>query len=111
MVLIVSFSSAYYVLGTEFDDQIVDLHTKLDGLYFTITIMATVGFGDISASGQMARAVVTGHMIVNFGLVAVGLRVVSWALKERQGPSLQQRLDQRPRARRAAAAAKTAPPG
>ncbi len=96
-MLVVSFSSAYYVLGSEFDDQIVDLQTKLDALYFTITIMATVGFGDITASGQMARALVTGQMVVELRDSRRGVRLVSWALRERAGSTLRQRLDQRPR--------------
>jgi hypothetical protein len=48
-----------------------------------VTILATVGFGDITADGQWARAIVTGQMVVNFAVLAVALRVVSWALKER----------------------------
>ena len=48
-----------------------------------MTILATVGFGDVTATGQAARAVVTAQMIVNFAVLAVALRVVSWALKER----------------------------
>src|SRR4051812_43200225 len=36
-LLIVSFSSVYYVLATDHDGQISGLHTKIDGLYFTVT--------------------------------------------------------------------------
>jgi Ion channel len=81
--LVVAFSSAYFVLATNYDAEIHGLETKLDGIYFTVTILATVGFGDITADGQWARAIVTGQMVVNFAVLAVALRVVSWALKER----------------------------
>lgn len=81
--LVISFSSAYYVLGTNYDHEIAGVETKLDAIYFTVTILATVGFGDITANGQWARGIVTGQMIVNFAVLAVALRVVSWALKER----------------------------
>ena len=93
VLLVVSFSSAYYVLATSYEDQINDLETKLDAVYFTVTIISTVGFGDISASGQTARGIVTMQMIVNFALLGVALRVVSWALKERQGSSIERRLE------------------
>jgi voltage-gated potassium channel len=93
VLLVVSFSSAYYVLGTGYQHQINDLETKLDAVYFTVTIISTVGFGDISASGQTARGIVTLQMIVNFALLGVALRVVSWALKERQGSSIERRLE------------------
>ena len=33
--------------------------TRTDALYFTITIFATVGFGDISATSQSARLLVS----------------------------------------------------
>lgn len=83
--LVVAFSAAYFVLAANFDSQITGLETKLDAIYFTITILATVGFGDISATGQTARGIVSGQMVVNFAVLAVALRVITWALKER-GP-------------------------
>lgn len=93
--LVVAFSSAYFVLATNYDDEISGLHTKLDAIYFTTTIIATVGFGDISATGQAARAVTTGQMVVNFAVLAVALRVISWALKERGPQALARRPSRR----------------
>jgi hypothetical protein len=90
--LVIAFSSAYFVLAANYDDQINGLHTKLDGIYFTITILATVGFGDISATGQTARAIVSGQMVVNFAVLAVSLRVITWALKERGPQAFGRRL-------------------
>src|SRR4051794_30401964 len=37
--LVISFSSAYFVLAANYDNQIKGLDTKLDGVYFTITIL------------------------------------------------------------------------
>jgi voltage-gated potassium channel len=85
VLLVIAFSSAYFVLATSYDNQIEGVETKLDAIYFTVTILATVGFGDITATGQAGRGIVTGQMVVNFAVLAVALRVVSWALKER-GP-------------------------
>ena len=89
--LVVAFSSAYYVLGTGYEHQIQGIETKLDAVYFTMTTLATVGFGDITPTGQVGRAFVTGQMVVNFAVLAVALRVVSWALKERGGEAIARR--------------------
>ncbi len=98
VMLVVSFSAAYYVLAESYDDQMSGIETKIDALYFTVTVMATVGFGDITATGQGARALVTGQMVVNFAILAVALRLVSWALREREGgAAARRRLSQPPR--------------
>ena len=94
--LVVAFSSAYFVLAANYDNQIAGLETKLDAIYFTITILATVGFGDISATGQTARGIVSGQMVVNFAVLAVSLRVVTWALKERGPQAFARRVPQPP---------------
>jgi Ion channel len=95
VLLVIAFSSAYFVLATSYDNEISGLDTKLDGIYFTVTILATVGFGDITATGQAGRAIVTGQMVVNFAVLAVALRVVSWALKERAPEALARRASSR----------------
>jgi hypothetical protein len=92
--LVISFSTAYYVLATGYDHEIQGLETKLDAIYYTITILATVGFGDITADGQWARGVVVCQMIINLVVLAVALRVVSWALKERGTEALVRRTSQ-----------------
>ena len=94
--LVISFSSAYFVLAANYDNQIKGLDTKLDGIYFTITILATVGFGDISATGQTARGIVSVQMVVNFAVLAVSLRVITWALKERGPQAFARRMPQTP---------------
>ncbi|PFG19483.1 potassium channel family protein [Serinibacter salmoneus] len=45
-----------------------------DALYFSMTIVTTTGFGDITAVGQMARGVVTVQMALTLGFVAVLVR-------------------------------------
>jgi voltage-gated potassium channel len=72
------------MLGTHEPMQVAGIATKIDALYFTVTIVSTVGFGDITATGQGARALVTAHMIVNLVLLTVAIRLLSWALKQRR---------------------------
>jgi voltage-gated potassium channel len=45
--------------------------SRTDALYFTITVFATVGFGDIAPRSDLARILTMLQMIMD--LVAVGL--------------------------------------
>jgi hypothetical protein len=50
---------------------------RVSAFYFTVTIFATVGFGDISARSDVARVVVTIQMLLDITFVAVVVRVFS----------------------------------
>lgn len=78
VVFVVLFAFAYRSLEAQQPGQIPGLQTPLDGLYFTVTVLTTVGFGDITPVGQAARALATVQMVVN--LVFIGL-VVQAAVK------------------------------
>ncbi len=69
-LVLVAFALVYYLIASDAPDQFVSLDTRLDALYFSMTTMATVGYGDVSAAGQTARAVVTFQLA--FNLVFVG---------------------------------------
>ena len=60
--------------------QFADLHTRTDALYFSVSMLATVGFGDVHPTGQLARAAVTLQIIFNLVLLgaAVALIVGFW---------------------------------
>jgi hypothetical protein len=83
-LLVVSFSAVYYILGIDTEGQMHGIETKIDALYFTVTVLATVGFGDITAVGQGARLLVTFQMGINVVLVAFAARLLSWALTQRK---------------------------
>lgn len=65
------FATSYYLMGDAEPSAFSEPLTRLDALYFTVTTFATVGFGDITAVSESARAIATGQMVV--GLVLVGL--------------------------------------
>jgi voltage-gated potassium channel len=69
VLLVVFFSLAFYLLELASPGQIADLHTRTDALYFTLSTMATVGYGDVHAEGQAARALVTA--VIAFDVVVV----------------------------------------
>ncbi|TVY99112.1 hypothetical protein EAS64_41860 [Trebonia kvetii] len=54
--------------------------THTDGLYFTVTVLSTVGFGDITAKIQAARLVVTGQMIADLVIFALAVKVIVGAV-------------------------------
>jgi len=54
--------------------------TRTNALYFTVTVFATVGFGDITANAEAARLLVTGQMILDLIIIGVGARVIVGAI-------------------------------
>jgi len=48
---------------------------RITAMYFVITVVATVGFGDITARSDPARLVVTVQMLLNLTLIVVIARV------------------------------------
>ena len=69
VLLVMSFSLAFFLLDLLEPDQIADLDTRTDALYFTLSTMATVGYGDIHAEGQWARGMVC--VLIVFNVVVV----------------------------------------
>ena len=55
--------------------------TRTDSLYFTVTVFATVGFGDITATSQTARLIVTVQMILDLIVLGLGIRVFLGAVQ------------------------------
>jgi voltage-gated potassium channel len=77
------FAAGYAALAQATDDQFVDMETKVDSLYFTITTLATVGFGDVHATGQLARLLVTAHIIFNLVFVGALVSLISTRVRAR----------------------------
>jgi voltage-gated potassium channel len=65
------FATAYFLMARAEPANFSDPLTRLDAAYFTVTVFATVGFGDIVAVSSSARAIVTVQMIGD--LIIVGL--------------------------------------
>ena len=57
-----------------------DALTRLDALYFTTTVFATVGFGDITPVSQTARLLVTIQMVLNLIILGAGIRLLTVAV-------------------------------
>lgn len=87
-LLICVFASTYVVLSDGEPDSFSEPLTRLDALYFTVTVFATVGFGDITAVSQAARTIVIVQMVGGIVLVGLVVRVLLRAVQtglERHG--------------------------
>lgn len=81
-LFIVLFASSYFLMEqanpTSFSAESL---SRSDALYFTITVLSTVGFGDITASTESARLVVSMQMILDLVLLGLGIRVIARAVQ------------------------------
>lgn len=77
VAVVVCFAFGFYVLSLRDPSQVVGLSTRLDALYFTMTTLTTVGYGDIHAAGQAARAMVVAQMLFNAVFVAAAAGLLS----------------------------------
>ena len=74
------FASTYLVLAALSARSFSQPLNHTDALYFTVTVFATVGFGDITATTAVARLVVTGQMIIDLIILGLGARVILGAV-------------------------------
>ncbi|WP_200958144.1 potassium channel family protein [Nocardioides sp. Soil805] len=86
---LVLYSTAYAVLAQ--DDAAsfsTSSLTRTDTMYFTITVFATVGFGDITATSQAARVLVMTQMLLDLVFLGLGVRLLVGVVnlgRKRQG--------------------------
>jgi voltage-gated potassium channel len=78
------FAGTYFVMGGISEANFSEPLTRTDALYFTVTVFATVGFGDIVATTESARVVVMGQMIAGIVTIGLGARVIVDAVKRGQ---------------------------
>jgi voltage-gated potassium channel len=75
------FAATYVVLAAISAANFGEHLSHTDGLYFTVTVFSTVGFGDITAKTQTARLVVTGQMITDLIVLGIAIKVTVSAVK------------------------------
>lgn len=77
------FALADYGLATAYPGEFEGLETRTDALYFALTTLATVGFGDIHAQGQYARALLLAQMAFNLVVIASAVSLITARLRAR----------------------------
>jgi voltage-gated potassium channel len=80
-MLIVVFAATYCTVDAQQPGAFSEALSRTDGLYFTLTVFATVGFGDITPVTQLARVLVTIQMVVGLLTVGVIAKVVFGAVQ------------------------------
>jgi hypothetical protein len=74
-VFVVLFAYVYLSLEAATPGSVPGVVTHLDAVYFVVTMLATVGFGDITPASQVARAVATFQMLFNLVLLGAVVRL------------------------------------
>jgi voltage-gated potassium channel len=83
-LFLVLFAGTYFVMGGISEANFSEPLTRTDALYFTVTVFATVGFGDIVATTEGARVVVMGQMVAGIVIIGLGARIIVDAVKRGQ---------------------------
>jgi voltage-gated potassium channel len=76
-LVVVVFAFGFYQLEQARPGELADLDTRTDALYFTVSTMATIGYGDVHAVGQVARVIVLIQMAFNIVFVGALASIVS----------------------------------
>jgi voltage-gated potassium channel len=83
LIVVPLFSLGYYAIEQGDASQFADLATKTDALYFSLSTLATVGFGDVHATGQLARALVSVQIVFDVVFVAAVVSLLTTQLRAR----------------------------
>ena len=83
VVVVPMFALGFFALNDADPDQFASLDTKTDALYFALSTLATVGFGDVHAQGQLARALVTLQIAFNLVVVATAVTLLTAQIRAR----------------------------
>lgn len=75
-LLLLPFASVYVLLDQTDSSSFSEPLTRIDGLYFAVTVFSTVGFGDIVPVSETARVLVTVQIVVDLLLVGVITKVL-----------------------------------
>lgn len=66
-----------YIVAIHRPGEFVDLATRLDALYFSISTLATIGFGDVHAEGQLARGILCVQMVFDAAVLATAASILA----------------------------------
>ncbi len=80
-LFLLMFAASYYLLEHHDAESFSEPLSRLDALYFSVTVFATVGFGDIVARTETARTVVTVQMIGDLIVIGFGFRLLVGAVQ------------------------------
>ncbi|MFC8193875.1 ion channel [Streptomyces sp. NPDC057298] len=80
------FAGTYVVMAKMSEGSFGVPLSHTEGLYFAVTVFATVGFGDLTAKSEAARLVVTGQMIADLVILGLAIKVTAGAVSRSRRP-------------------------
>jgi hypothetical protein len=81
ILLLAIFASIYSLISLQDPEAFTEVLTPFSSMYFSLTILATVGFGDIAPSTVPARSVAMAQMVLDLVFIGVLVRVLTNAAK------------------------------
>jgi cell division protein FtsW (lipid II flippase) len=75
-LFVLMFAAAYFTMSASSGSNFSEPLSRIDALYFTVTVFATVGFGDITATSDSARILVVVQMISGLLFLGFGVRLL-----------------------------------
>jgi hypothetical protein len=79
---ILCFSWIYLVLDQSHPDSFTEPLSKVGAVYFTLSVLTTVGFGDITPTGDTTRGIVSAQMVLGVGLLAIVIKFASQSARD-----------------------------
>ncbi|MFT4200695.1 potassium channel family protein [Gordonia sp. (in: high G+C Gram-positive bacteria)] len=80
---LVVFSATYFVLSNYEPTSFSQRLTRVDALYYCLSVFTTTGFGDIFANTQPARIAVSAQMVSSLLILGAGVHFVTQFVSER----------------------------
>jgi len=81
ILLLSIFASIYSLISLQDPQAFTEVLTPFSSMYFSLTILATVGFGDIAPSTVPARSVAMAQMVLDLVFIGVLVRTLTNAAK------------------------------
>jgi hypothetical protein len=86
-VMVIAFAITYLNMSDRHPASFNEQLDRTSSLYFTVTTLATVGYGDIHASTDGARIVVMIQMVFNVAVIGTTVRAILGTARHRSGRS------------------------
>jgi len=96
VVGVLCFALVFYRVEISDPGQIAGLSTRLDSLYFTMSTLLTIGYGDVHAVGQLARGLVLVQMIFNVVVIATAASTITSRVRANAQKRAEARRDAHP---------------
>ena len=86
-VMVIAFAISYLNMSQRHAEAFNVVLERTTSLYFTLTTLATVGYGDIHAQTDAARIVVMIQMVFNVAVIGTTVRAILGTARHRGGRS------------------------